>query len=193
MRRQFDLRKLFPVLLLQYTGVTVSYTVRYQEGSCGNDSIPAIPSINVTIPCGGAALRVMETATDYPDSNVARMYRFTATYFGSTLGYFINAINMIPDPINPPASESCFWLFLIETPDGEILRSNFGVSSFTFNGDGYGMIMRYTALNESQTFGDGTIDGTTGMCSGALASAEAMKFSFISALVLLSISLIALF
>ena len=170
-----------------FAAVTVSYTVRYQEGSCGNDSIPAIPSIDVTIPCGGTALRLMEKAAD-----VDPRYRFTVTYFGG-LGYFTNAINMIPYTINPPASESCYWQFLIETPDGELLRSNFGVSSFTFNSDGYGMIRRYTSLNE--TIGNGTIDGTSGMCSGALASSGAMKLHFIyvlSALVLLSLHSIIL-
>ena len=173
--------------------MTVSYTVRYQEGPCGNDSIPAIPSIDVTIPCGGTALQVMEAATDYPDPAVARMYRFTATYFGSVLGYFINAINMVPDTIEQPTNGSCYWLFLVETPDGKTLSSIVGVSSFTFDSDGYGMIMRYTA--PSETIGNGTINGTSGICNSELASSGAKKFNFIyvtSALVLLSISSIAL-
>ena len=172
--------------------MTVSYTVRYQEGPCRQESTPAIPSIDVSIPCGGTAQQVMETAVDYPDRDVARMYRFAATYFGSSLGYFINAINSIPPIIEPLTNESCFWLFLIQTPDGEILFSNVGVSSYTFNDDGYGMIMRYSAQTES--IGNGTTTATPGMCSSALASTAAVKFVYAiaAALALVIISTVLL-
>lgn len=157
----------------------VSYTVRYEEGPCRVDSKPAIPSVNVSIPCGGTALQVMESAVDYPDPDVGRMYRFAATYFGSTLGYFINAINSVPPVIEPLTNESCFWLFLIQTPDGSILPSNVGVSSYTFKVDGYGMIMRYSAQNEA--IGNGTTISTLGVCSGSLSlSSFAMRFTNIT-------------
>ena len=153
--------------MLHYIAVTVSYSVIYPVGRCRDASVttPPIPSVNVTIPCGGTALQVMETAVD-----IDRSYRFVATYFGSSLGYLINAVNSIPPIIEP--SESCFWLFLIRTPDGEILPSNVGVSSYTFNDDGYGMILRYSA--QTETIGNGTTTATPGMCSGALPSTTAI-------------------
>ena len=142
--------------------VTVYYSVNYQEGPCMDNS-PPIPSINVSIPCGGTAQQVMENAVNYPDPDVARMYRFAATYFGSSLGYFVNAINSIPPIIEPLTNESCFWLFLLQTPNGTLLSSNVGISSYTFNSDGYGMIMRYTAPTE--TIGNGTTESTSGICN----------------------------
>ena len=143
--------------------VTVYYSVNYQEGPCMDNS-PPIPSINVSIPCGGTAQQVMENAVNYPDPDVARMYRFTATYFGSSLGYLVNAINSIPSTLTNE-SDSCFWLFLVQTPNGTLLSSNVGISSYTFNSDGYGMIMRYTALTEM--IGNGTTESTSGICNGA--------------------------
>ena len=153
--------------MLHSIAVTVSYIVTYPVDRCRDvsDTTPPIPSVNVTIPRGGTALQVMEAAVD-----INRSYRFAATYFGSTLGYFINAVNSIPPIIEP--SESCFWLFLIRTPDGEILPSNVGVSSYTFNDDGYGMILRYSA--QTETIGNGTTIATPGMRSGALPSTTAI-------------------
>ena len=48
----------------------------------------------------GVALDVLEASV-----NVDRTYQFTATYFGATLGYFINAIN------GTSSYMSCFWFF----------------------------------------------------------------------------------
>ena len=167
--------------------MTVSYSVIYPVGPCRDesDTTAPIPSVNVTIPCGGTALQVMEAAVD-----IDRSYRFAATYFGSSLGYFINAVNSIPPIIEPLTNESCFWLFLIRTPDGEIIPSNVGVSSYTFNDDGYGMILRYSA--QTETIGNGTTTATPGMCSGALPSTTAIKYIYVAALVLVSICSILL-
>ena len=133
-------------------------------------------SLASMFPCGGTALQVMESAVDYPDPDVGRMYRFAATYFGSTFGYIINAINFVPPVIEPLTNESCIWLLLIQTPDGSILSSNVGVSSYTFNDDGYGMIMRYSAQNEPP-FGNSTTISTPRVCSGSLSlSSFAMGF-----------------
>lgn len=167
----------------------MAYSVEYQEGPCRVEE-PPLPSLSVEIPCGGTALQVMENAVDAPQ--VGRMYRFAATYFGSSLGYFINAINSIPPVIEPLTNESCFWYFLIRSPDGTVLPSSVGVSSFTISRNGYGMIMRYSAqtvFTDHEMNGNGTrIDSTGGVCSSAISRSAVVNSVFLLGMVLVSIS-----
>ena len=76
--------------------MTVSYSVQYpprDEYPCGVKQPPIPnPSVPVLIPAGASAYKVMETAV----SDYGASYKFTATYFGSALGYLIDAINNVP-------------------------------------------------------------------------------------------------
>ena len=66
----------------------MEYTFQYSDAeNCPTNTSGSDP-ISVTIPANGVAQNVMEASVDVDSS-----YRFTATYFGSTLGYFIDAIN----------------------------------------------------------------------------------------------------
>lgn len=72
-------------------------------------------------------------------TNFGAPFRFSATYFGARLGYFINAINGTEsDPF-----ESCFWFFFIRRPRGTEFLSPVGVSNFQIPGNGYSIIWRF--------------------------------------------------
>ena len=119
--------------------VKVEYSV---EHSCDNESSESVKkseSVLVEIPAGGSALHVMETAADKYGSQ----YNFTGKYYGGSLeGFAIEKINGFPSDQTPPTQ--CYWEFLIRTPDGNIKPSKLGVSSYFFDVDGYGMILRFT-------------------------------------------------
>ena len=52
-------------------------------------------------------------------------YRFSATYYGKHLGYFIDKLN------GTASSGSCYWAVYVEAADGSTKLSNVGVSSLT--------------------------------------------------------------
>ena len=85
----------------------------------------------------GTAQNVLEASVD-----VNREYQFTATYFGSTLGYFIDAIN------GTSSNNPCYWFFYFQAPGqpGPVL-SNLGVSNFFIPTSGYSIFMRYEKFN----------------------------------------------
>ena len=113
----------------------VEYSV---EHSC-DDEPSAQNAVTVEIPAGGSALQVMEIAADTYGSQ----YNFTGKYYGGSLeGFDIEKINGFPSDETLPTQ--CYWEFLIRFPDGSIKPSKLGVSSYYFDTDGYGMIMRFT-------------------------------------------------
>ena len=121
--------------------VTVNYSVEYppeDEYPCGVKQAPLPSSIPIVVLAGSTAFRVMENAVNSYGSS----YKFTATYFGS-LGFLIDAINGIPCAVTQLPPSVCYWEFYIKYPNGTEVSSSVGVSSFTFNSDGYGMTMRY--------------------------------------------------
>ena len=120
--------------------VVVQYAFQYTDmGNCppSSKNDPLDP-ISVTIPANGAALRVIEASVD-----VSRDYRFTATYFGSTLGFFIDSIN------GTSSSNPCFWFFYVQTPESpNPVLSNLGVSNYNIPESGYVIFMRFEKSNE---------------------------------------------
>jgi hypothetical protein len=115
--------------------VKVEYSVQH---SCDDD--PSVQNaVTVELPAGGSALQVMEIAADKYGSQ----YNFTGKYYGGSLeGFDIEKINGFPSDETQPTQ--CYWEFLIRYPDGSIKPSKLGVSSYYFDTDGYGMIMRFT-------------------------------------------------
>lgn len=120
--------------------VEVEYTFDYPSvKECPPKTNSHASPIKVTIPVNGTALNVMEASVD-----VSPAYRFTATYFGSTLGYYINTIN------GTAASDTCYWEFFYQVPGSlQPVSSDVGVSNYTIPTDGYSIIMQYNPLNES--------------------------------------------
>lgn len=122
--------------------VTVDYSVEYppkDDYPCGVGEAPISNPVSVVIPAGGSAFQVMETAVN----SFGSQYKFTATYFGSLFGYLIDAINGVPCAVTQLPPSVCYWEFYIKFPNGTVTSSSVGVSKYTFNSDGYGMIMRY--------------------------------------------------
>ena len=116
----------------------VQYSVDYHTKDQHPGSVKKPPKpLTVVILTGGTALQVMENAANKHGSP----YEFTAKYDGGSLhGFFICTINGIPS--NTPSSDY-YWEFLIQFPDGTVKPSSVGVSTYSFNADGYGMIMRF--------------------------------------------------
>ena len=99
--------------------IDVDYTILYEDETCSNGTAP--DSVMVSVKKGSTVLTVMEQAvTDF-----GRSYRFSATYFGGDLGYFI-------DTINGTTSDSpCFWFLYTSTPTSGEALSPVGVSTAT--------------------------------------------------------------
>ena len=106
--------------------------IEYPEPTCSTATPP--PDAAVSIVQGGTALDVMEQA-----GNMGSDYRFSATYFGSDLGFFIDTLNGVSSNVD----ENCFWLYFIMTPNGIIEIADLGVSSYVIPADGYTIIWRY--------------------------------------------------
>ena len=123
----------------------VEYSV---EHSCDDESAtkpPISQPVTVEIPAGGSALQVMEIAAEKYGSQ----YNFVGKYYGSSLGFDIEKINGFPSD-ETQSTEECYWEFLIRLPDGSIKPSKLGVSSYYFDTDRYGMIMRFTSTPPSK-------------------------------------------
>ena len=118
------------------------YSVEY---SCDNETSSVPDKVIVELPAGGSALQVMEIAADKYGSQ----YNFTGKYYvGSLEGFDIEKINGIPSDQSPLTQ--CYWEFLIQFPDGSIKPSKLGVSSYYFDTDRYGMIMRFNKTPPGQ-------------------------------------------
>ena len=109
----------------------VDYQLEFPQKNCSGSSIPPTP-VTVTIPVGGVAQRVMELAVDQD-----RSYRFSATYFGTQLGYFIDTIN------GTTSNNPCFWFFYYQPPGMNPVLANLGVSNFVIPDNGGRVIFRY--------------------------------------------------
>ena len=100
----------------------VEYEVSYPDSNCPSaDGSNAPLSATVTVPRGSNALTVLELAVD-----VRREYRFSTTYFGQALGYFIDTINGTTSDLQ----QSCFWFFYTKAANSDPYKPNFGVSNF---------------------------------------------------------------
>lgn len=126
---------------LQNIPRTVGYEIKY-NATCSNDTAPA----ELTFPLrrwysrGLYAQTIMEEAvTRYGSS-----YRFSATYFGRTLGYFIDQLNGTSSSL----ANSCFWAFLIRHRNGTEVLSSKGVTN-TFIYRGQSMIMSYQQFSHN--------------------------------------------
>lgn len=124
-------------MLQPSTKVDVDYEIEYNDPSCSNATAP--DSVEVRVRRRSTALTVMETVVD----NFGRPYRFSATYFGGELGYFIDSINgTASDP-----ESNCFWFIFIRAPNGTEFLSPLGVSNFRIPGKDYGIIWRFMTFN----------------------------------------------
>ena len=83
----------------------------------------------------------MESAVDEFGSD----YRFSATYFGNELGYFIDTIN----GTSSDAASNCFWFIFIKPPNGDEVLSPLGVSNFRIRRSGFAMVWRYMKFQGS--------------------------------------------
>ena len=95
-----------------------------------------VDPVSVSIPVGGSALQVMETAAN----RYGTKYYFTAKYYGKYQGFEVMTINEIP------GDETQYWEFLIKSPNGSIERPEVGVSAYKFSKPEYGMIMRLKVI-----------------------------------------------
>ena len=69
--------------------------------------------------------------------DIDRRYRFQATSFGRTLGFFIDAIG------GTSSSSGCYWSFLIKERSAPARLSNVGVSSYSICSE-VSIILSYT-------------------------------------------------
>ena len=113
--------------------ISVQYIVEYSDDRCSTAPDPA--QATTKVPAGSVALIVMQEAAN-DDSQL----RFTATYFGSDLGYYIDAIN----GTSTDSENRCYWLIYVRYPNGTEFLSPLGVSSYVLPGTGYSLIWRYT-------------------------------------------------
>ena len=115
----------------------VNYQLEFPQQRCPGGSSPP-PPVSVEIPVGSVAQRVMELAVDQD-----RSYRFSATYFGTQLGYFIDTIN------GTTSNNPCFWFFYYQPPGMKPIFANLGVSNFVIPDNGGRVIFRYETFTES--------------------------------------------
>ena len=99
--------------------INVTYTILYEDETCSDDTAP--DSVVVSVKKGSTVQTVIEQAvTDF-----GRFYRFSATYFGGDLGYFIDTIN------GTTSDNPCFWFLYTSTPTSGEALSPVGVSTAT--------------------------------------------------------------
>ena len=94
------------------------------------------------LPINSTALDVMEAAVDQNSP----YYKFVATYYGSSLGYFINAIGDVPTAPN----SHYYWAFYYSIGDGKPIYSDKGVSNFILPSSGYTIIMKYERIETKE-------------------------------------------
>ena len=119
----------------QYQLIPVQYSVQFPSDDCqpaaGSDP-PGSSPITIAVPAGSTAVDVMAGAAD-----IDRRYRFQATSFGRTLGFFINAIG------GTSSSSTCYWSFLVKEGSAPASPSNVGVSSYSICSE-VSIILSYT-------------------------------------------------
>ena len=97
--------------------------------------------VTLTIPEGGTAQKVLEASV-----GISSYYRFSATYFGSTLGYFIDTINGTTSDM----AASCYWFFYVQEPGKQPELASVGVSNYIIPTSGYSILMRYQEIPSEQ-------------------------------------------
>ena len=133
----------------------VNYQLEYPQQNCSGGTTPPTP-VMVRVPVGSVALRVMELAVDQD-----RSYRFSATYFGTQLGYFIDTIDGVT------SDDPCYWFFYYQPPGMSPVFSNLGVSNFVIPDNGGTVIFRYE-MNRPIPGHSPRGPGVVGMEGGAL-------------------------
>ena len=106
--------------------------MEYPDFGCS--SAPDPDTVTVTVPIKSRALIVMQEAASMNSD-----LRFSATYFGSELGYFIEKLN----GTNSDLGKSCFWFIYIRDPKGNEFLSPLGVSNYVLRGNGYSIVWRF--------------------------------------------------
>ena len=114
------------------------YSVEVTE-ECGEPTV--LGPIIVNVPRGSAAIDVMTEAVD-----MDAKYKFTATRF-KDLGYFIDAINGIPELKEGSKEKKCYWSFLVKVGAGPPQPVDVGVSSYKITRP-MSMIFRYTCSSK---------------------------------------------
>ena len=118
------------------TQITVEYEFQYSDTeNCppAASNSPLGPA-TLTIPSNATAQAVLEASV-----GISSYYRFSATYFGSTLGYFIDTINGTSSDM----AASCFWFFYVQEPGKQPELASVGVSSYIIPTSGYSIFMRF--------------------------------------------------
>ena len=90
------------------------------------------PPVTVPIDKGSPALAVLQGAVD-----INKDYKFTATYYGTAMGYDIDTIYGVED------KAPYYWMFYIQKPGCEPELAPVGVSNYIIPDPGYSVIFRY--------------------------------------------------
>ena len=107
-----------------------------------HESDNAVHKTAMTLPMHSTALDVMKAAVDHDSQS----YKFVATYYGSNLGFFINAIGNTPTAPTAP-TDKFYWAFYYSIGDGKLpIYSDKGVSNFIIPSSGYTIIMKYEQI-----------------------------------------------
>ena len=77
--------------------------------------------------------------------NKYNAYKFSATYYGQTLGYFIDSLAGTGSP-----NDTCFWAIYYQPPNGNPYYLSFGASNFVPPVDGGNLIFQYQAFDDDQ-------------------------------------------
>lgn len=85
---------------------------------------------------GVTAQTIMENAVTKFGSN----YRFTATYFGSAIGYKTIELNGVAN------NKGCIWKFYTRRHDGVTILSPVGITNFHIIHNGLTIIQRYESV-----------------------------------------------
>ena len=108
--------------------IQVNYEIQYPLDPAKPPPAPVV----VTVATGSPALDVMEKAVD-----LNKDYRFTATYYGTTLGFEIDTIYGIE------SKDPYYWFFYIQKPGCQPELAPTGVSNYNIPGADYSVIFRY--------------------------------------------------
>lgn len=121
------------IIIILQKDIEVTYTIEYNE-TCSN--VTGSNSVQVKVPKKDTtALNVMEQAvTDNGED-----YRFSATYYGEELGYFIDTINGTSSDVD----NACFWFFYTISFAGEETLSPVGVSNANIKEDESAVVWRF--------------------------------------------------
>ena len=125
--------------------VTVQYQVTFRSTSCrpanGTTPPPSYP-VTIAVPSGSMVLDVMQQAVGI-DGQTPSAFKFSATYFGPQLGFFIDTIGGTSS-INT-GSSGCYWQLLYRYLNNPLTSSNVGASHFSICCNGYSIVWQYTA------------------------------------------------